>query len=146
MNFLNFAKYSFLHLILILIFDIIWINAFADKFYKQQLASIGRFTDSGDFNIRILPALVLYSLMAVAIENFIFQNSSITGRLQVLLNSAFLGLVCYGIYDLTNRAVLENFPLKMVVVDMVWGTLLFTLVGLCSYQVRNWGSIGDQLP
>ena len=37
---------------------------------------------------------------------------------------AFFGLVAYGTYDLTNLATLRNWPLPMVIVDLVWGAVL----------------------
>ena len=46
-----------------------------------------------------------------------------------LLFGAFFGFVVYGVYDLTNYAVLKDFPGIMVVVDMAWGA---TICGVCS--------------
>jgi uncharacterized membrane protein len=41
-----------------------------------------------------------------------------------LLWGAVYGAIVYGVYDLTNRAVLEKFSLTMTVADLGWGTFL----------------------
>ena len=46
---------------------------------------------------------------------------------------ALLGLVTYAAYDLTNLATLDGFPFKVVVVDMVWGTVLCAAVSGITY-------------
>jgi uncharacterized membrane protein len=34
---------------------------------------------------------------------------------------AFLGLVAYGTYDLTNMATLKDWPRAFALVDIIWG-------------------------
>jgi uncharacterized membrane protein len=41
--------------------------------------------------------------------------------------------VTYAAYDLTNLATLEGFPLKVVLVDMVWGTVLCATVSAVTF-------------
>ena len=48
---------------------------------------------------------------------------------------ALFGLVTYAAYDLTNLATLEGFPVRMVVVDMLWGTVLCTSISTVTYLV-----------
>jgi uncharacterized membrane protein len=40
------------------------------------------------------------------------------------INGALFGFFCYATYDMTNFATLRDWPLPMVVVDIVWGTVL----------------------
>ena len=35
-----------------------------------------------------------------------------------------MGLVAYGTWDLTNLAVISDFPLPLSFIDWAWGTLL----------------------
>lgn len=41
-----------------------------------------------------------------------------------LQHAAVLGLVMYATYDLTNLSSLKKWPLKVTIVDMVWGTCI----------------------
>ena len=50
---------------------------------------------------------------------------------------ALLGFTMYGVFDLTNRAILEHYPMPMVVVDMMWGTLLFMITAGVNHEVRT---------
>ena len=52
---------------------------------------------------------------------------------------ALFGLVAYATYDLTNLATLKAWPIKLVVVDLIWGTILTAVVALATYGViRTW--------
>jgi len=54
---------------------------------------------------------------------------------RALVNGAFLGLVAYATYDLTNQATMRDWPVIVTVVDLVWGTVLTGSVAWASYQV-----------
>ena len=51
-----------------------------------------------------------------------------------LLNMFILGVIIYGIYELTNHATIKNWPLFMVIVDTLWGGILYSL----SFSVSNY--------
>ena len=51
---------------------------------------------------------------------------------------ALFGFFTYATYDLTNLATLKDWPLKIVVIDVIWGTLLCTLVASASYLIGRW--------
>lgn len=123
-------------LVLFLSLDTIWINLIAGEFYIRQLDQIGRFNEAGEFDLRIVPGLLVYVLMALAIEIFLFRNESIKTLRQYLVNGALLGLIIYGVFDLTNRAILDLYPMQMAIVDMIWGTLLFTTVAGIQHEIR----------
>ena len=53
----------------------------------------------------------------------------------VLFNGAFLGFLCYATYDLTNMATIKQWPLTVVIVDIIWGTVLTASVSVISYLV-----------
>ena len=55
-----------------------------------------------------------------------------------LLLGGLFGFFTYATYDLTNMATIRGWPLTMVVVDVLWGTLLCTLVATVSFYVGRW--------
>ncbi len=132
-----FIKHLILNLVLLFILDSIWLKGFAGSFFAKQLKEIGRFTQAGDFNVRILPGIFVYLLMAVAVEVFLFQNASIRTAKEYVLYGALLGLVVYGVFDGTNRAIIENYPLPMVLVDVAWGTFLFAAIAYVNFELRR---------
>jgi uncharacterized membrane protein len=78
---------------------------------------------------RWLAAILFYLLYAVGIWFFAvepaIQNAD-PG--EAARRGAFLGLLAYGTYDLTNMATLKNWPLILTVVDMVWGAVMTAAV------------------
>ena len=46
-----------------------------------------------------------------------------------------MGLFAYGTYELTNWAVIQDWPAGLVVVDMLWGVVLTGVIGLVSRLV-----------
>jgi uncharacterized membrane protein len=51
-------------------------------------------------------------------------------------------LVVYGVYDLTNLAVLEEWSLRMTVADMIWGSVLSGAVAVVMQAAARW--FGDE--
>lgn len=113
-------------LVTLLALDLAWIGLVANQFYKRELAGLARM-DGDNFAIRLGPALVLYPLMIVGLQLFVLPRAGAGQPLSAALWGGLFGLVGYGIYDLTNYATLANYTLRMTVVDMCWGAVLFAV-------------------
>jgi uncharacterized membrane protein len=102
-----------------LIADAIWLTTMTKLLYRPTLGDI--LLD--DF--RLAPAAVFYVLYVVAILVFAVAPAAKTGNwTTALFYGAFLGLVAYGTYDLTNHATLKAWTTTVTVVDMTWGAVL----------------------
>ena len=55
-----------------------------------------------------------------------------------VLNTALIGLLAYGIYELTNAAVFSDWPWWMVLVDTLWGGILFLVGAAVATGIRSW--------
>ncbi|MEG1531505.1 MAG: DUF2177 family protein, partial [Lactococcus sp.] len=55
----------------------------------------------------------------------------------VLLAGAFFGVVCYATYDLTNLATLSDWPLKITIVDIIWGSFVTSLSATLTYIIAT---------
>lgn len=106
---------------LLAVLDILWFQ-FAGNFFKNQIGAIARLAESGEWNVRIMPALGVYGLMALAIMVFVLPLTNTVQ--QAVLYGALFGFISYGIYDLTNLATLSAWTIKFAAVDMVWGSFL----------------------
>lgn len=76
-----------------------------------------------------LGAAVMFYLMYIAgIVWFAGLPALRDGGVPVaMLNGALLGLVAYGTYELTNKAVMRDWSWQMVATDWAWGTVLTAL-------------------
>ncbi|MGE3760153.1 MAG: DUF2177 family protein [Pseudobdellovibrionaceae bacterium] len=113
---------------LVLVGDFIWLGFVMRDFNLRQLAHIGRIED-GNFQLMYLPAIAAYLLMAASLALFsIPRAEAASSGLEAFAWGAALGLFIYGIFDMTNLAILKDYPWRFAVVDMAWGTFLYGLV------------------
>ncbi len=104
--------------------DLVWLGLIAKNFYRQKLG----FVLSPDVNWTA--AIVFYLIYIGGILYFAVLPALKDQNYQTaLIQGAVLGMLCYATYDLTNMATIKNWPLSIVVVDIIWGTVL---TGSCS--------------
>lgn len=107
------------------------------NFNLQQLNEIGRIKD-GQFDIFDLPAALAYILMAFAMAFYVFPSLTNEKPIwQIFAFGAGMGAVIYGIYDLTNLALLKNYPLPFAIADMMWGTFVYGTVACLNRWILN---------
>jgi uncharacterized membrane protein len=69
-------------------------------------------------------------------------NVSSTTWTSTLIAGALFGLFCYATYDLTNLATLKDWPIRIALADIAWGTLITAISALAgklavNYFVKN---------
>lgn len=108
--------------------DLVWLGIVARPFYQKHLGHLMR--DNVNWAAAIAFYLVFVSGIVVLVVWPAIQRQS-PGHALVL--GALFGLVTYAAYDLTNLATLEGFPLKVALVDLVWGAVLCATVSVITY-------------
>ena len=99
--------------------DIAWLGLVAKDFYAGQLGSLMA------EKVRWGVALAFYASYIVGILIFASHHGLADGNLlKTPVYGGLFGFFCYATYDMTNLATLEGWPVKMVVVDILWGTVL----------------------
>ncbi|WP_041536344.1 DUF2177 family protein [Parvibaculum lavamentivorans] len=108
--------------------DYLWLGTLAKDFYARELGSLMRekpdFLAAGIFYLFYIGGVVLFAVVP-ALQAQSWKTALVYGGL--------LGLFAYGTYDMTNLATLKGWPVKMVVVDMAWGTALTAASALMGY-------------
>ena len=120
-------------LILLLVIDAIWLSAIARNFYSDRL----HFLLATEVNWAA--AVPFYLIYALGLMTFVVTPCKSDPDLHraISLGSLF-GLVAYSTYDLTNWAIIEDWPPIVTFVDLTWGALLSAGVGAISvYVLRN---------
>lgn len=127
---MTFIKVFIISMIVFLLIDLLWLGVFAKKLYNKELGLLLK----DKFNI--LPALIFYIIFITAISIFVIIPSINKESIkEVILLGALFGLVTYATYDLTNYVTLNGFPLKIVIIDIIWGTFLSTLTATITYFI-----------
>lgn len=113
---------------LVLGLDFLWLGFVVKDFNLRQLGSIGR-VENGNFQLLLGPAAGAYVLMAASLALFSVPRAAAAASGWGAFGwGAALGLVIYGIYDLTNLAILKGYPAAFAAADMAWGTVLYATV------------------
>lgn len=131
--FIFYLKVYFVMMLSFFIIDLFWLGMAAKKFYRKHLS----FILSPEVN---WPAAFLFYLLYVT-GLLIF--GVIPGMEHQSLNRAMLygflyGFFTYATYDLTNLALIKNWPVKIVIVDILWGSLLCLAVAAVGYWSAAW--------
>lgn len=118
------------------ILDSIWLSVVANKFYKSQIGNL--LLDKPN----MAAAVIFYVIYVIGIVAFALSPAlSKDSWTYAAGMGALLGFVAYATYDLTNLATLKGFNVKLVLVDMLWGTLLTSGVSLIAFfAVKQWFS------
>jgi uncharacterized membrane protein len=84
-------------------------------------------------------AILFYLLFIVGLLAFVLYPALAKNSLtQALLLGALFGCFTYMTYELTNYALIKDWPGKIVVMDIAWGTFLCAVVSGGSFSVYKW--------
>ena len=112
--------------------DMIWLGLVAKNFYAKQIGFLMK------TNVNWSAAIIFYLLFIVGLVVFIITPALRQQSWQsALLFGALFGLISYATYDLTNLATINNWPLLVTVVDLIWGSVLAGSVSLISYLIAT---------
>lgn len=109
----------------LLAIDSLWLIKVAPKFYKSNIGHL--ISD----NPNLLAAGLFYAIYIVGLVVFVVQPAVADKSIVYAASrGALFGLVAYSTFDLTAHAVFKDWPLKVTVIDMLWGTIL--TAGVCT--------------
>ena len=108
--------------ILLLSVDSLYLS-FIKDFFKKQIEKVQK----SSFQINIYGAVLSYLFLIIGINYFIIQPR------RSYVDAFLLGLVIYGVYEGTTYALLKDWNINTVVIDTLWGGILFTLVTYLTY-------------
>lgn len=112
--------------------DIVWLVFVARNLYRNELGYImsprPNWLAAGIFYLIFILGLVFF-VINPALE----KNSWV----YALLVGMFFGFVTYATYDLTNLATLKDWPIKITIIDLIWGTSLGGIVSTVTFLIRG---------
>lgn len=118
--------------------DFIWLGLIMATFYQDQLGSIGRYVN-GSLQPQWVSSILAYVFLVAGLV--IFVIGPYIGKdfgWDLILWGALFGFIVYGVYEFTNHAIVANWPVAIVVVDTLWGVLLYALAGYLTATVARW--------
>jgi uncharacterized membrane protein len=122
------------------IIDAAWLTAMANTLYRPTLGDL--MLD----RLRWVPALLFYFGFPLGIVYFaVMPGFRADSAALAIGNGAFLGLLAYATYDLTNFATLKAWTLQITLADIAYGTVTVAVVSAAAYfalkTASGWGWI-----
>lgn len=126
-------KNSLIYLVCLIAFlalDFAWLGLVAQPFYARQLGTLLS-------EEVVWPAAIAFYLMFMTGLIVFCITPALRSRSAVKAGAlgGFYGFITYATYELTNLALITNWPAALVPVDIGWGIVLCTLVSLIGYGV-----------
>ncbi len=129
---MGFIKMYLIAFIVFVLVDGIWLGFIAKNLYKKEL---GHLLSS---NPNWIAAILFYLLFLVGLVFFVINPGVEKESIKtILISGALFGLLTYATYDLTNLATLKDWPIKITIIDLVWGTSLSTIVSTITYYIYS---------
>jgi uncharacterized membrane protein len=126
----SYVKMYGVALVVFLIIDLVWLAVIAKTLYQKELGFI--MSEKPNWTAAILFYLIFIVGLVFFVINPAVQKDSWS---YALLVGMLFGLISYSTYDLTNLATLADWPLKITIIDLIWGSSLGGLVSTITFFI-----------
>jgi uncharacterized membrane protein len=110
----------------------IWLLFIARNIYRDEMGAL--MTKDPQF----MAGVAFYLLYALGASIFVvlpaLSKQSVSYAFKY---GALFGLFCYMTYDLTNLAIIKDFPTRLAFIDMVWGSFLTSIGAGFTYWITS---------
>jgi len=96
-------------------------------YFNKQVKSI----QGSDIQMNIVATGLTYVVLIYGLNYFIIRKN------KSVQEAATLGFFVYAVYELTNLALFKNWSVLTVIMDTVWGTVLFGLTTAIVYKLKK---------
>jgi uncharacterized membrane protein len=112
--------------------DMFWHVFIAPKLFRNQIGHLMA------EKAKLHAAVFFYLINAAAILVFAVNPSLEKQNILYALGyGGFLGFAMYSTYNFTNLALLKDWPVKLTLLDLAWGTFSAAATSLISYGIIN---------
>lgn len=117
---------SLIAAVLVVVIDSFYLNSIKGYFSKQI-----KDVQGSPMKLDMTATVLAYVFIVFGINYFIIRKKASVGE------AFLLGLVIYGIYEFTNKALLSKWTYTTVIIDTLWGGILFALVTYLTYMLAD---------
>ncbi|QWE16171.1 DUF2177 family protein [Polynucleobacter sp. AP-Nino-20-G2] len=119
-------------LLSLVIIDLIWLLGIAKNLYRDDMGSLMASEP------KLLAGLSFYLFYALGTTIFVILPAiSKQSWIYAVQYGALFGFFCYMTYDLTNLAVIRDFPTRLAFIDIAWGSSVTALAAGIAYWIGN---------
>ncbi len=119
--------------IVMLAIDLLWLGVIAKTYYQQAMGSLM------SPEPRLGVAALFYLMYPVGLTIFaVTPGVAADSVARAAVLGALFGLFAYATYDLTNLAVVRDWPVTLSFVDIAWGTFASAVASGAGAWVMRW--------
>jgi uncharacterized membrane protein len=96
-------------------------------YFENQVKKI----QGSNIKLNIFGSLLCYLLLILGINYFIIQQK------KSVIDAFLLGILIYGVYETTNYALLHDWSFTTVLLDTLWGGILFAITTALVYKIKS---------
>ena len=98
------------------------------NFFNNQI----KLVQGSDIQMNIYAAMLCYIALVYGLYYFIIKDK------QPLTDAFIFGIVIYAVYELTTKSLLQKWSWATVVLDTLWGGILFTITTYLVYTIQKY--------
>ena len=107
--------------LIMLVIDALWLNLYMGKIFNEMIKKITGKT----MKIDLVAAILAYACMVLGVRYLGIPNIRNTHILKdSLYYGTLLGLLSFGVFDFTNKAVIPGYTWGVTLLDISWGCIL----------------------
>lgn len=112
-------------LVLFLIVDGLWLKLFMGPSYHKMIPKI----QNSPMKTKLWTAICAYLLLGIGIYYLVIPHIKKESRYRdSIFYGGIFGLVVYGVYDFTAGSVLDQWDMKLAILDILWGMFVCAIV------------------
>ena len=92
------------------------------KFFNNIVKNI----QGKEIQFKMLGAVICYVFLVLGLNYFVLLDKKL-GKKEKIFKAFMLGLIIYGVFESTNLAIFTNWTLDALLLDTLWGSILFSI-------------------
>ena len=110
-------------LVTLMVLDYFYLNT-SSGIFKKIIEDVQK----SKFKIKGYPTIVVYILIFFMWMKFIYSVKKRYSLKENIKRGFLLGFFTYGIFEFTNYAIFSKWKLQAVIMDTLWGGILYALI------------------
>ena len=120
---------SILYRLTIILFSILLLDFIYFYFFQESMMKMISMIQKNPVKINFIYFILCYLFLTFVLYYFIIRENKSP------MDAFLLGLSTYAIYELTSASLFTNWKLWVVLLDSLWGGILFFLVTMIYYYL-----------